>query len=210
MTTATVKEFGDTYHHPPCTAENTITAIRTVCSQHSPMDYKDFLKAIKQFQLNGIVKLCWIGWALLDPSFFLNPKVLHHFHRMFWDHDIQWCISATGATELDFHFSLIQTLIGYRSFSKGILKLKQVTGRDHRVVQRYIIAAVNGSVPRQFLIAICMLLDLRYLAQHRRSLLSPSKGLPVPYRSSMITRRQLYVRVQELTGRYLNSSSSRA
>ena len=96
MTTATAKEFGDTYHHPPCTAENTITAIHIVCSQHSPVDYKDFLKAIKQFQLNGIVELCWIGWALSDPSFFLNPEVLHHFHWMFWDHDIQWCISAMG------------------------------------------------------------------------------------------------------------------
>ncbi|KIM68407.1 hypothetical protein SCLCIDRAFT_20320 [Scleroderma citrinum Foug A] len=159
MTTATAKEFGDAYHHPPRTAENTITAICIVCSQHSPVDYKDFLKAIKQFQLNGVVELCWIGWALSDPSFFLNPEVLHHFHQMFWDHDVQWCISVTGATELDFRFSLIQTLVGYRSFSEGISKLKQVTGCDHRAVQRYIIAAVAGSVPRQFLIAIRTLLD---------------------------------------------------
>ena len=117
------------------------------------------------FQLNGIVELCWIGWALSDPSFFLNPEVLHHFHWMFWDHDVQWCISVMGAAELDFCFSLIQTLVGYQSFSKGISKLKQVTGHDHHMVQGYIIAAVAGSVPRQFLIAIRMLLDLRYLAQ---------------------------------------------
>jgi len=165
VTTATAKEFCDAYHHPPRTAENTITTIRTVCSQHSPMDYKDFLKAIKQFHLNGIVELCWMGWALSDPSFFLNPEVLHHFHWMFWDHDVQWCITVMGAAELDFRFSLIQTLIGYRSFSEGILKLKQVTGRDHHAVQHYIIATVAGSVPCQFLIAIHVLLNLRYLAQ---------------------------------------------
>ena len=165
MTTTTAKEFGDAYHHPPHTAENTIAAIHTVCSQHLPADYKDFLKAIKQFQLNSVVELCWIGWALSDPSFFLNPEVLHHFHRMFWDHDIQWCISVIGAAELDFHFSLIQTLISYQSFSEGISKLKQVTGCDHRAVQHYIIATVAGSVPHQFLIAICVLLDFQYLAQ---------------------------------------------
>ena len=84
---------------------------------------------------------------------------------MFWDHDIKWCIAVVGAAKLDFHLSLIQTLVGYRTFNEGISKLKQVTSRDHRAVQRYIIAAVAGSVPREFLKAICALLDFRYLAQ---------------------------------------------
>ncbi|KAI6000085.1 hypothetical protein EDD15DRAFT_2147104, partial [Pisolithus albus] len=61
------------------------------------------------------------------------------------------CVAATGAVELDFRFSVIQTLVGYRAFKEGISKLKQVTGRDHRAVQRYIIAAVAGSVPCKFL-----------------------------------------------------------
>ena len=165
VTTATSKEFGDAYWHSPCTAANTLAAIRRACSQYSPTDYKNFLKAMKQLQLNGIVEPCWNPWALSDPSDFITPEVLHHFHRMSWDHDVKWCIIATGAAELDFHFSIIQTLVGYWVFNKGVLKLKQVTGRDHCAVQCYIIAAVAGSVPRKFLIAIHTLLNFHYLAQ---------------------------------------------
>jgi len=84
---------------------------------------------------------------------------------MFWDHDVKWCIKATGATKVDFCFSIIQTLVGYQVFCEGISRLKQVTGRDHHAVQCYIIAAVAGSVPHKFLVAICALLDFHYLAQ---------------------------------------------
>ncbi|KAI6042441.1 hypothetical protein EDC04DRAFT_2600795 [Pisolithus marmoratus] len=107
-----------------------------------PNRLQEFLKAIKWLQLIGIVKPFWKLQPLSDPSEFIMPKVLHHFHWMFWDHDVKWCITVTGAAELDFHFSLIQTLVGYHAFNKGISKLKQVTGHDHCAVQHYIIAAV--------------------------------------------------------------------
>ena len=165
VTTATSKDFGDAFRHPPCTGENTLAAIHTACSQHAPTDYKNFLKVIKRLHLNSVIDPCWKQWMLSDPSHFFTPEVLHHFHHMSWDHDVQWCITATGAAELDFHFSLIQTPVGYRVFSDGISKLTQVTGHDHRAVQCYFIGAVAGSVPRRFLIAICTLLDFRYLAE---------------------------------------------
>ncbi|KAI6008569.1 hypothetical protein EDC04DRAFT_2907000 [Pisolithus marmoratus] len=165
VTTATSKEFGDPYQHPPCTAATTLTAICSACSQYSLTDYKNFLKAMRWFQLNGVIEPCWNSWPLSDPSIFLTPEVLHHFHQMFWDHDVKWCIDVTGATELDFHFSIIQTLVGYWAFSEGISRLKQVTGRDHCAVQCYIIATVAGSVPCKFLTAIHTLLDFHYLAQ---------------------------------------------
>ena len=102
---------------------------------------------------------------LSDPSDFINPEILHHFHKMFWDHDVKWCIHAVGAAEVDFRFSIIQTLVGHRAFDEGLSKLKQVTGRDHRAVQRYIIGVVAGAAPRKFIIAVHALLDFRYLAQ---------------------------------------------
>ena len=165
VTTATATEFDDAYRHPSCTAANTLAAIYTACSQYPPTDCKNFLKAIKQLQLNGIVKPCWKMWLLSEPSNFITPEMLHHFHWMFWDHNVKWCIATIGATKLDFRFSLIQTLVGYRAFNEGILKLKQVTSRDHRAVQHYIIAAMAGSVSRKFLKAIRALLDFWYLAQ---------------------------------------------
>ncbi|KAL4065986.1 hypothetical protein J3A83DRAFT_4098753 [Scleroderma citrinum] len=84
---------------------------------------------------------------------------------MFWDHDISWCIVALGAAELDFQFSLIQTLVGYWVFNKGVSKLKQVTRHDHCSAQCYIISIVASGVPHKFLKAIHALLNFCYLAQ---------------------------------------------
>jgi len=91
--------------------------------------------------------------------------VLHHFHCLFWDHDLQWCLVVVGPDEIDFWISLIQVAVGYRSFEKGISKLKQVTGHDHHTVQRYIIGVIMGAIPPKFLVAIRALLDFRYLTQ---------------------------------------------
>ena len=46
-----------------------------------------------------------------------------------------------------------------------ISSLKQVTGREQRDIQRYIIVVIADAVPPQFLVAIRALLDFRYFAQ---------------------------------------------
>ncbi|KAI5980659.1 hypothetical protein EDD15DRAFT_2187253 [Pisolithus albus] len=56
-------------------------------------------------------------------------------------------------------------MVGYRGFEDGISKLKQVTRRNHRAIQRYIVGVISGAVPRRFLIAVRALVDFRYLAQ---------------------------------------------
>ncbi|KIJ10602.1 hypothetical protein PAXINDRAFT_16438 [Paxillus involutus ATCC 200175] len=165
ITMATSKEFGDNYCHPPHTPEITLAAIHTACAHYPPTDYKNFLKAIKLLRLNGVVKPFWKDWALSEPSDFLKPKPLHHFHHMFWDYYAKWCIAVVGASGLGFHFSIIQTLVAYQAFDEGISKLKQVTGRDHRTVQCYIVGAITGSIPWKLLVTICALLDFHYLAQ---------------------------------------------
>ena len=165
VTTATSKNFSDAFRHPPRTAETMLAAILTACQKYSPTDYKNFLKIAKQLFLSGVIEPCWKGWMLSDPSRFFNPEVLHHFHRMFWDHNVQWCIHAVGDTKLDFRFSIIQTPVGYCTFDDGISKLKQVTGRDHRAVQRYIIGAIAGRVPPKFLMAVRALLNFRYISK---------------------------------------------
>jgi hypothetical protein len=96
---------------------------------------------------------------------FLNLEILHHFHRFFFDHDLQWCIIALGSAEIDYRYTLIQTPVGYRAFKEGVSKLKQVTGRDHRSMQRYIIGIIAGAVPLRFLTAVRAVMDFRYLAQ---------------------------------------------
>ena len=99
------------------------------------------------------------------PLQFLHSESLHHFHRFCWDHNVKWCIQVVTAAKIDFHFSLLQPVVGYRGFKDGISKLKQVTGRDHCSIQRYIISVITGAVPRRFLIAVHALQDFHYLAQ---------------------------------------------
>ena len=168
VSTTTHKGFGDVDPHPPCTAAKTLDEIERVCTEANSNDFEKFLKACRRLSLNGVHKPFWCNWALCDPSIFLPPEVLHMFHCLFWDHDLQWCIFVVGAEELDYRFSLIQTPVGYRSFAEGVSKLKQVTGRDHRAVQRYIIGVIAGAVPAKFLAAVVALLDFRYLAQMPR------------------------------------------
>ena len=165
MSTATYKEFGNDKHHDPRTAGNTLNAIGELCAQFDPDDFSPFLKAAKSYGLNGVHEPFWRYWPLSDPDKFLKVEPLHHFFRMGWDHDIQWCIMVVGEDEIDYRFNLLQTLVGYRSFADGISKLKQVTGRDHRSIQQYILCTVAGAAPPRFLAAVHALLDFHYLAQ---------------------------------------------
>ncbi|KAG2743343.1 hypothetical protein P692DRAFT_201694648, partial [Suillus brevipes Sb2] len=96
---------------------------------------------------------------------FLMPEPLHNWHKAFYNHNLQWCLNVGGAQELDFRFSILQCITGYHHFAGGISKLKQVTGRVHRNIQRYIVGLISGIAPRRFVIAIYALMDVRYLAQ---------------------------------------------
>lgn len=165
MSTATYKEFGDDTPHEPRTAEHILQAIGALCARADPDDFASFLKEARSRGLNGVYEPFWRNWPLSDPANFMKVEPLHHFFRMAWDHDIQWCITVVGEDEIDYRFSILQTPVGYRSFADGISNLKQVTGRDHRSIQRYILSVISGTVPLRFLAAIRGLLDFRYLAQ---------------------------------------------
>ena len=131
----------------------------------NPWDLKNYIPKAATYRLNGVHRPFWRDWPLSDPSKFFMPEPLHHWHKMFWDHDARWCINAVGRDEIDFRFSILHPHTGYRQFPEGISKLKQVTGREHRDIQRYIIAVIADAVPPNFLIAIRALADFRYLAQ---------------------------------------------
>ncbi|KAF8546735.1 hypothetical protein OG21DRAFT_1479629 [Imleria badia] len=165
VSTATYKQFGDSFRHPSRTAAMTLDDIIQACSMADPDDFESFLKIAKRYHLNGVIKPFFRDWPLCEPSIFITPELLHHFHRLFWDHDLQWCIVVLGPDEIDYRYSLVQTAVGYRSFGEGVSKLKQVTGRDHCAAQRYIVGVIAGGVPPKFLAAISALLDFHYLAQ---------------------------------------------
>ncbi|KAE9387336.1 hypothetical protein BT96DRAFT_837803 [Gymnopus androsaceus JB14] len=127
-------------------------------------DYKESLKR----RTNGVTKPFWADWPLAEPYQFLTPEPLHHWFKMFWDHDVKWCIQVLGPAELDFRFSILQKILGYRHFLEGISSLKQVTGRTHRDIMRFLVALISGAASKEFVCALRALSDFRYAGQAPR------------------------------------------
>jgi hypothetical protein len=166
ITMATHKQFGDSFRHEPRTGSTTLAKLAALRSRVDPNDIEEYLNEASSLRLNGVDQPFWRDWALAEPSNLLIPESLHHFHRFFWDHEARWCINVLTAPEIDFRFSVLPPRVGFRHFGEGIAKLKQVTGREHRNVQRYMICVIaGGAAPRDFVIALRALMDFRYLAQ---------------------------------------------
>jgi hypothetical protein len=171
LTLASHKSFGDHFRHPTRFASLTLAQIAQVSEDVDPWNLAPYVKKSQQhFRLNGVHLPFWRDWTLpdgtiMEPSQFLTPEPLHHWHKQFWDHDAKWCIHAVGSEEIDFRFTLLQPCVGFRHFKAGISSLKQVTGRDHRNIQRYIVPIITGAVSKEFVLCIRALSDFRYLAQ---------------------------------------------
>ena len=167
VTMASFLQFGDPFRHPPRTASTILAQLQATEFEYDPWnDLGQYVDHVKEtYRLNGVHRPFWRNWPLSDPSNFLTPEPLHHWHKGFWDHDVRWCINIVGGPEIDFRFSILQPRTGFRHFREGISKLKQVTGREHRDIERYIIPVIIDAVPRNVLIAIRALMDFRYLAQ---------------------------------------------
>lgn len=166
VTMASYKQFGDDFRHEPRKGSTTISQLQSLEAKVDPWDLQAYFRdAQASFRLSGVHRPFWRDWPLSDPSDFLTPEPLHHWYKQFWDHDAKWCIKVLGASEIDFRFSVLHSHTGFRSFTQGISALKQVTGREQRDIQRYIIPVVADGVSKEFLIAVCALMDFRYLAQ---------------------------------------------
>ena len=180
LTMADYRKFGDPVRQEPRMASTTLAQLDNLATEFNPADLFPYISAAKLIRLNGIHLPFWRDWHLktppgvpervhmADPCRFLTPEPLHHWHKQFWDHDMKWSIRAVGAAELDFRFTTLQPIIGYKHFKDGISTLKQVTGRVHRDIERYIIGVIAGKVPPSFVIAIRALMDFRYLAQSQQ------------------------------------------
>jgi hypothetical protein len=163
---ANSKQFGDAFRHSSHTGATTLHAINKVNGMpEAVQSLEKYENLAKKVQLNGVQLPFWRDWPLTDPSNFLTSEPLHHWHWQFWDHNAKWCINTVGDDEIDFQFSILQPHTGHQHFKEGITKLKQVTGRDQRNIQHYIISIIADAVPPQFVLALRSLMDFRYLAQ---------------------------------------------
>lgn len=166
VSTATLDSFGDGDDDPPPrTGVDTLTLITTVCGKHDPWRLPEFLDEAKANGLSGVNLPFWRNWNMTDPSLFLAPEILHTCHKYFYDHVLVWCKAVLGAEELDRRFRCLHKRVGYRHFASGVTHLNQMTGREHRDIQRSIVAVIAGSVSPGFLRAIRATIDFIYIAQ---------------------------------------------
>jgi hypothetical protein len=110
---ATYKQFGDPFQHEPRTASTTLAQLHALEQEFSPWDLDSYIPAAKKKRLSGIHRPFYRDWPLSDPSKFFTPEPLHHWHKMFWDHDAKWCIRMVGPAEIDFRFSILHLLTGF-------------------------------------------------------------------------------------------------
>jgi hypothetical protein len=168
VTTADYRGFGDPSPHPRRHGYDTVATIESITTRADPWeDINLFVRLCNQNRLTGIHRPFFRDWLLADPTWFLTPDSLHGLLKKFKDHDLQWCAAALSASELDFRFSVLPPRVGFRHFHNGVTKLKMSSGREHRDIQRSIVAVIAGGCSLQFIRCIRALIDFYYISQQR-------------------------------------------
>ncbi|KAG0699636.1 hypothetical protein DFH29DRAFT_983411 [Suillus ampliporus] len=125
----------------------------------------EFQDAAKALNLSGVQLPFWRDWWFADPAIFLAPDILHTCHKFFFNHILKWCKEVVGADELDSRFHSQHKHVGTRHFGQGVSHIQQMTGREHRDIQRTIVATIVGVVDANFVCAVHVLVDFIYHAQ---------------------------------------------
>ncbi|KAH9160485.1 hypothetical protein EDB89DRAFT_2081754 [Lactarius sanguifluus] len=147
LSCAVTNQFGDAFPHPPRHGQETIKLIQDLTSRVDPWMLDVFQDKAKELSLSGVHLPFWRDWYMADPYHFLVPEILHTCHKFFYDHPLQWCINAIGALEFASRFKSLHPRVGFRHFGNGVTHVKQMTGREHRDIQRSIVAVIAGTSP---------------------------------------------------------------
>ncbi|KAF8836444.1 hypothetical protein BDN67DRAFT_992126 [Paxillus ammoniavirescens] len=137
MIASSLKQFGDGKRHASHTGEVTLERIFDVTQN----------KCSKDTLLTGVHLPFWRNWQHSDPSIFLVPE-------LFFNHILTWCKEIVGKPELDFRFKAVHKCISMRQFSAGVSHVQQMTGCEHRDIQRKIVPVLAGAAPPDFVTAI--------------------------------------------------------
>ncbi|KAG1800872.1 uncharacterized protein HD556DRAFT_1430227 [Suillus plorans] len=130
-----------------------------------PWKVQEFQEAAKVSHLSGVQLPFWRDWHFADPAIFLAPELLHTCHKFFFDHILKWCKEVVGADELDTRFCSQHKHIGTCHFGQGVSHVQQMTGWEHRDIQRTIVPTIAGVVDPDFVRAVRALVDFIYKAQ---------------------------------------------
>ncbi|KIJ06771.1 hypothetical protein PAXINDRAFT_91492 [Paxillus involutus ATCC 200175] len=134
-----------------------------------PWDIKKFQKQAKLVKLLGVHQPFWRDWKFADPAFFLNGEILHTCHKFFFDHILKWCKEVAGNYLLDTRYKTQHKRIAVRHFGSGVSHIKQMTGREHRDIQRTIVPMIAGAGANStplFVYSIRSMIEFIYQAQN--------------------------------------------
>jgi hypothetical protein len=163
---AIAAQFGDPLPHPPRTRSDTLNAIERACTISDPCDIASFYKTCQTLHLNGVVEPYWKDWGNACPSIFLTPDGLHQWHKFFFDHPINWSINIMGGAELDRRLSVLQPRVGVRHWANGVSTLKQLTGREHRDLEKLLPGVIFGAVSNEVACALRAITEFIFQAQN--------------------------------------------
>ena len=165
LSVATKKEFGNATPSAVRTRMHTLDRIRLSLQYHHPWtDLAQLCKIYKRQGLNGIYQPFWEDWGNADPSSFLTSDALHQWHKFFFNHVLKWASNIVGVSEFDRKLSCLQPMVGEHRWKKGVSKLKQLTGREHRELEKVVVPLMVGVDPTA-VAAIHAIVDFIFQAQ---------------------------------------------
>ncbi|KAG1769595.1 hypothetical protein EDD22DRAFT_977460 [Suillus occidentalis] len=148
-----------------CVTKNSSPITTANQAEVDPWDLYQFNKEAKKLHLSGVHLPFWRNWRFANPATFLTPEILHTLLKFFFDHVLKWIKEVMGH-ELDVRFRSQHKRIGVRHFGSGVSHVKQMTGREHRDIQRTIVPTLWGAAPPDFIHAVRAIIDFIYLAQN--------------------------------------------
>ncbi|KAG2044659.1 hypothetical protein BDR03DRAFT_929799 [Suillus americanus] len=117
--------------------------------------------------LSGVHQPFWGDWIYADPRYFLIGDMLHTGYKFFGDHPLKWCKEVVGEEELDACYKAHHKCVSTRHFGSGISHINQMTCREHRDIERTMVAKIAGATNTtpKFIQSIRMLTEFIYQAQ---------------------------------------------
>ncbi|KZV90711.1 hypothetical protein EXIGLDRAFT_575973, partial [Exidia glandulosa HHB12029] len=116
--------------------------------------------------LNGVPNPFWADWPHANIHAAITSDVLHQLIQGVGKHAVQWLIGLANARELDARIQRLPFAHGLRHFKKGISKLANIQGSEHKAIYAQLLGCVHGLVPDDAVRAVNALLDFIYMAQH--------------------------------------------
>lgn len=165
--------LGDAESGLPRTPADVLRTIRRIKKDYkaawgrSP-SLEEFVKLAGEKHLNGVDKPFWKTLPKLNIFEVLSPDLLHGFHKYFYDHIYRFNRTGMGHNEYDARIRAQIHFAGDRTFLHGVSHISQMTGMEHRILERThlpIVANAPGVINDKVVRATRGAVDCIYLAQ---------------------------------------------